>query len=88
MGLSVYNQIDTSKYFSLTTIDKKVLDEKGITMSITRFREIVRRSPPHMSIYTGSDRIMGRCRRTNIYRYDDFLYLVKSKNDLKGGEIM
>lgn len=88
MGLSVYNQVDKTRYFSLSTIDKKVLDEKGITLSISRFREIARRSPPHMSISTGSDRVMGRCRRTNIYRYDDFLYLAKSKNDLKGGEIM
>lgn len=79
MGLSVFNQVDNKKYFSISTINKLMLEEKGISIPVSKFKAIVRKSPPHMSIATGSDRIMGRCRRTNIYRYEDFLYLAEKK---------
>lgn len=72
MGLSVWNQVDNKKYFSLSSIDKKRLAEYGINMSISKFKDIVRRTPPYTKILTGSDRIIGEHRMTNIYRYEDF----------------
>ena len=75
MGLSVFNQVDNSKYFALSTIDKKAMEKHGITLSKAKFLEIARRSPPYTAIITGSDRITGQCRRTKIYRYEDFSYL-------------
>lgn len=79
MGLSVDNQVDNKKYFSISTINKRRLEEKGIKLPVSQFKDIVRKSPPCISIATGSDRIRGRCRKTNIYRYDDFLYLSEKK---------
>lgn len=73
MGQSVLNQVDTSKYFSLSTIDKRILVEKGINISLTDFKEIVRRSPPFIQIITGSQIGRKKQRLTNIYRYDDFI---------------
>ena len=73
MGQSVINQVDTSKYFSLSTIDKRILVEKGINISLTDFKEIVRRSPPFIQIITGSQIGRKKQRLTNIYRYDDFI---------------
>ena len=73
MGQSVLNQVDTSKYFSLSTIDKRIFVEKGINISLTDFKEIVRRSPPFIQIITGSQIGRKKQRLTNIYRYDDFI---------------
>ncbi len=84
MGLSVFNQVDKRKYFSISSIDKEILHEKGITMPISDFKQIVKRSPPHMQITTGSDIMPGRSRMTKIYCYDDFIYLANS--NLKGGD--
>ena len=81
MGLSVWNQVDNQKYFSLSSIDKRILVQKGIDISIAKFKEIVRRTPPYATIATGSDRVMGQRRRTNIYRYADF------QNTIKGGSM-
>ena len=75
MGLSVFNQVDSSKYFSLSSVTKKALREKGINMPIEMFKDIVRRTPPYTTISTGSDRVMGQRRKTNIYRYEDFVNL-------------
>lgn len=75
MGLSVWNQVDNWKYFSISSIDKKVLAKHGINISVTQFKEIVRRTPAYTTISTGSDRVMGQRRRTNIYRYEDFANL-------------
>lgn len=75
MGLSVWNQVDNSKYFCLSSIDKKALIKHGINIPVTQFKEIVRRTPAYTSISTGSDRVMGHRRKTNIYRYDDFVNL-------------
>lgn len=73
MGQSVLNQVDTSKYFSLSTIDKRILVEKGINISLTDFKEIVRRSPPFIQIITRLTNRTQKQRLTNIYRYDDFI---------------
>ena len=75
MGLSVWNQVDNSKYFCLSSINKKILAKHGINISLTQFKEIVRRTAPYTKILTGSDRCLGQHRKTNIYRYEDFVYL-------------
>ena len=75
MGMSVFNQVDNNKYFSLSTINKTKLVEMGINLPVSKFREIAKRSPPFTSILTGSDVIPSKSRRTNIYKYDDFKYL-------------
>ena len=72
MGLSVFNQVDNDKYFSLSSIDKKRMSENGINMSIERFKLIVRMTNPYALIPTGSNRVMGQRRMTKIYRYSDF----------------
>lgn len=73
MGQSVFNQVDTKKYFSLSTINKKILEEKGIKINLKDFKEIVRRTSPFMQIMTGSQIALRKQRLTNIYRYDDFI---------------
>lgn len=75
MGLSVFNQVDTQKYFSLSTIDLNQLRKRGVELSLADFKEIVKKTPPFTTIMTGSTRVMGNRRSTNIYRYDDFNYL-------------
>ena len=85
MGLSVLNQVDKKKYFSISSIDKDILHEKGIVMPISSFKQIVKKSPPHMQIMTGSDVFPGHCRMTKIYCYDDFKFLAES-NKIKGGD--
>lgn len=86
MGLSVFNQVDKKKYFSISTIDKNILHEKGIIMPISNFKQIVKKTPPHMQITTGSDVVSGRSRITKIYRYDDFMYLAQENFNIKGGD--
>lgn len=46
MGMSVFNQVDNNKYFSLSTINKTKLVEMGINLPVSKFREIAKRSPP------------------------------------------
>lgn len=75
MGLSVFNQVDSSKYFSLSTISKKHLVKNGINLSLETFKDIVRRTNPYTTIATGSNRVMGQRRMTKIYRYEDFKHL-------------
>lgn len=77
MGLSVFNQVDNSKYFSLSSVDKKILQKNGIDIPLAQFKEIVRKTTPYTTISTGSDRAMGQRRRTNIYRYEDFVNTIK-----------
>ena len=72
MGMSVWNQVDNKKYFSISSIDKKIMNEHGINIPVSRFKEIVRRTQPHTTITTGSDYSPGERRTTNIYRYEDF----------------
>ena len=82
MGKSVFNQVDNSKYFSLSSVDKRHLEEMGINLPMTKFKEIVRASPPHTTIWTGSDLFTGRTRSTKIYRYEDFSYLGKPQKEV------
>lgn len=73
MGLSVWNQVDNNKYFSISSIDKKVMARYGINIPVCKFKQIVKKTPPHTTIATGSERALGERRRTNIYRYEDFV---------------
>ena len=75
MGLSVWNQVDNKKYFSISSIDKRVMKEYGINIPVSKLKEIVRKTPPHAQITTGSMNAMGERRLTNIYRYEDFVNL-------------
>lgn len=72
MGLSVWNQVDTKQYFSISTIDKKQMKEHGIEMTIAQLQEIARRTDPYAKVMTGSSRCLGQHRMTKIYRYKDF----------------
>lgn len=72
MGLTVFNQFDKSKYFSLTNIDAQAMKDNGLNMSKSKLRELARQRPPYMTALTGNDNDYGQCRITNIYRYKDF----------------
>ena len=85
MGLSVWNQVDSNRYFSISSVDRAILKQKGINITLSEFKEIVRRAPPFAVITTGSEVVTGRTRRTKIYRYEDFDYL---KNKIAGGDMM
>lgn len=76
MGLSVWNQVDNEKFFSISTIDKKVMQKHGLKMTVTQLRELARKTPPHAEIYTGQSKLIGQRRLTKIYRYQDFKELV------------
>lgn len=73
MGLSVWNQVDNRKYFSLSTINRKLLKEYGINVPVITLKKMARETPPFTQIVTGSDRGLGQQRITNIYRYEDFI---------------
>lgn len=75
MGLSVFNQVNSKEYFCISSIDKNILYQKGIPLSVSEFKEIVRKSPPFTTIITGSDMIDGRQRRTNIYIRRFFIFV-------------
>lgn len=72
MGLSVYNQVDSKQYFSLSTINKARMEEYGLTISINELRNLARSRPPYAEIYTGNSKDLKFQRRTKIYRYIDF----------------
>lgn len=72
MGLSVQNQVDQTKYFSLSTIDKNQMVAHGLTISIERLKQIARTRTPHAEIVTGRTDKFGQQRLTKIWRYDDF----------------
>ena len=73
MGASVRNSVNTEKYFSISTIDKSVMEKLGLKMTIQELRAVARSSPPAFEIMTGTEEYPGRIRKTKIYRYSDFL---------------
>lgn len=82
MGASVKNSVNTDKYFSISTIDKNVMEKLGLKMTIRELRAVARSSPPAFEIMTGTEEYPGRIRKTKIYRYSDFLGC-----DLKNTEV-
>lgn len=73
MGMSVWSQCDTRKYFSISTIEKKRMDEYGLNMTIQELRNRAVASPPYAEVLTGQSKVLGYRRKTKIYRYEDFV---------------
>lgn len=72
MGLSVFSQCDTKKYFSISTIEKSKMEQYGINMSVENLKKLARNSLPYAEIHTGQSKAIGYRRITKIYRYEDF----------------
>lgn len=81
MGLSVFSEVDTNKYFSISTIEKSKMQKYGLTMSIKQLRLMAIKTVPFAEILTGQSKAIGFRRRTKIYRYEDFVL----KEDEKDG---
>ena len=73
MGMTVRNQIDTKKYFSVSTIDEKSMREAGVKLSVQELKERARGSPHWATVITGDPDDKNKQRETKIYRYEDFL---------------
>ncbi len=80
MGLTVKNQINTKKYFSISTIDEKSMREAGVLLSVQELKERARNHPPWTTIMTGNPNDTNRQRETKIYRYEDFVGLKPQEN--------
>lgn len=72
MGLSVWSEVDTKQYFSISTIKKETMIEHNITCTIKELQEKARKSVPVAEIYTGQRKSTGMRKKTKIYKYDDF----------------
>ncbi len=80
MGLTVKNQINTKKFFSLSTIDEKSMREAGVLLTVQELKERARSYPPWTTIMTGNPNDTNRQRETKIYRYEDFADIKSSEN--------
>ena len=72
MGLSLATQCNLKLYFSLSTINKDLIKEYGLNMTVKQLREKARKTAPFQVLYTGDDKFQGRQRKTYIWRYEDF----------------
>lgn len=72
MGMSVFSEVDTNKYFSISTIDKAKMQKHGLNMSIKQLRELALKSVPAAEIWTGQSKAIGMRRKTKIYAYEAF----------------
>lgn len=72
MGLSVWSEVDTNKYFSISTIRKQAMEKHNITCTIKELQEKARKSVPVAEILTGQSKSLGMRKKTKIYRYEDF----------------
>lgn len=82
MGISVFNQVDSNKYFSISNIDKEKMKKYGLNMSIKQLRDKARKTVPYMEVHTGQSDDKGYRRKTKIYRYEDFK-AVKNNAEVK-----
>ena len=73
MGMKLYEQCDKDKYFSISTIDKERMKAAGLNMTVTKLRELAKKSLPVTQLPTGSVSCDKKVRLTKIYRYSDFL---------------
>lgn len=80
MGMSVFSEVNSDKYFSISTITREKMDRNGLKMTVKQLRELARKRPPFTEILTGQSRENGYRQKTKIYRYEDF------KNEDVGGE--
>lgn len=72
MGVSVFSEVDTNKYFSVSTISKAKMKQNGLNLSIKQLRALALKSVPVTEILTGKPNEHGRCRKTKIYAYEAF----------------
>lgn len=71
-GMSLENQVNLDKYFSISKINPERMQAYGISLTPVELRERARHSPPFKLIPTGST-VPGKSRMTKIYRYEDFV---------------
>lgn len=72
MGLSVSNQVNPEKYFSLSTIDPNRMREHGLDMTVDQLRQRAKTMPYAFEIYTGSSHNLACQRRVKIWAYESF----------------
>lgn len=72
MGLSVSNQVNSEKYFSLSTIDPRRIEEHGLNMTVEQLRQKAKMTPYSFEIYTGSSHNLAYQRRVKIWAYESF----------------
>lgn len=82
MGASVFSEVDTNKYFSISTITREKMAKNGLKMTVSQLKELARKAVPVAEILTGQSREAGYRRKTKIYKYEDF------KNIKIGGDSM
>ena len=70
-GMSLENQVNMDKYFSISKINPERISAYGIKLTPVELREKARRSTPFKLIPTGST-TPGKSRMTKIYRYEYF----------------
>ena len=72
MGESVSNQVNTDRYFSISTISLEKMKQAGLNMTVAELREKARKSANYQIIFTGESRAFGHRKKTKIYKYEDF----------------
>ncbi len=72
MGCSVFGQVDSNKYFSLSTITREKMDLNGLKMTIEQLRNLARKRPYFDKILVGQSRKNGYMQKVKIWRYKDF----------------
>lgn len=72
MGASVSNQVNTDRYFSISTINKEKMMQAGLNMTVAELREKARYSKNYKILYTGESGEHGHKKKTRIYKYEDF----------------
>lgn len=72
MGFSVFGQVDSNKYFSLSTITREKMALNGLNMTIKQLRDLARKRPYFTQILTGQERKNGYMQKVKIWRYQDF----------------
>lgn len=73
MGIGVFDQVDRNQFFSISNIDKNLMKQYGINLSIKQLRAKARATVPFDEILTGQREENGYMRKTKIYRYIDFV---------------
>ena len=73
MGLCVTDYYSRSEYFCLSSIDKRTMLKHGINLSIEELKQLAKNSKPFDRVLTGSRKVIGNHRKTNVYRYIDFV---------------
>ncbi len=79
MGYSVFGQVDSNKYFSLSTITREKMAINGLNMTIKQLRELARKRPYFTQILVGQSRENGYMQKVKIWRYEDFKNLKKEE---------